>query len=138
MKRAIVVMAAVALATAVFSAGLPVGAHVADRFSLCASQSRTGGSCRRSALFVNDSVWLRGKVKPPHSDKRAIILRRDEGEDQFRRVGSAGINNRGIIRWRWDPVPEDQGEYVFRMRIRGHGRSNTVDVEYVFCPACPG
>ena len=82
---------------------------------------------------------LKGRVRPRHVGLMADVLRRNPHGHVWRVVGQVRVSEVGTLRYRWlttlDDVTED-APYLFKFRIRGHGRSNATEA-YVFLHPTP-
>ena len=134
-RRIAVITVVVTLASVVgpLSEGL---AHPIRSFEACAARTRTSETClRRERYTLNQTVFLRAKLSPPHAGFLAGVIRRDPGSNVWIRVDAVRVSERGGVRWRWKTTFQDahrNGPYRFKFVIRRHRESNDVRVWVLF------
>ena len=111
-------------------------AHPIRSFEACAARTRTSETClRRERYTLNQTVFLRAKLSPPHAGFLAGVIRRDPGSNVWIRVDAVRVSERGGVRWRWKTTFQDahrNGPYRFKFEIRRHRESNDVRVWVLF------
>ena len=111
-------------------------AHPIRSFEACAARTRTSETClRRERYTLNQTVFLRAKLSPPHAGFLAGVTRRDPGSNVWIRVDAVRVSERGGVRWRWKTTFRDahrNGPYTFKFEIRRHRESNDVRVWVLF------
>ena len=111
-------------------------AHPIRSFEACAARTRTSEAClRRERYTLNQTVFLRAKLSPPHAGFLAGVIRRDPGSNVWIRVDAVRVSERGGVRWRWKTTFQDahrNGPYRFKFVIRRHRESNDVRVWVLF------
>jgi hypothetical protein len=104
-------------------------AHPVQGFTACAKQHRDAELCRQTVNNgYTESLYLRGRVTPPHGHLRARVWQKKPGE-RWERERRVKITDTGRMRWHWYPEkPDDPNDrpYRFQFRIPDHGRSNIV------------
>ncbi len=125
------------VAVAILAVAVPVSPAIAHRTSsFDACIGRIDVVCRdRVAYLVGDHPRVAAEVRPRHSDRRAVVFRRPPHED-WERVTSVAIDERGRMSWTWDTGPGDarRRPWRFRMRIPGHGQSDVVRIRITPAP----
>lgn len=124
-------IAAGLVALALVLAAVPAGANVPRSFTACGSVTRHGDCGRVVNVIYGKTVYLRGKVKPPHADLRAGVWHKGPFDDAWERWATVGISERGVMRYAWRTTLEDGAQDVphyVQFRIKGHGKSNRVRV----------
>ena len=114
-------------------------AHPTNRFRAC-TRERAGRCLEVGAQIpFGGTMVLKGRVRPLHAGLMADVLRRNPHGHVWRVVGQVRVSEVGTLRYRWlttlDDVTED-APYLFKFRIRGHGRSNATEA-YVFLHPTP-
>jgi hypothetical protein len=125
MKRiGLVVLALVLVGTSVQIAS----GHATRRFRAC---TRSRGTCVQFGAEIawGNTVVLKGKVRPRHSGTLADVLRRKPHGHVWREVAEVSVSDAGRMRYRWLTIHDDAraDPYVFKFRIRGHGRSDATE-----------
>ena len=119
-----------AITVVLLAAPAAVG-HDARCFDSCAAHRRHGGDCTDTATFrVGDPVFLRAKVLPPHGRQEARVVFLRPGADRWRGGVTVPISDGGRMRWAFRTSSTEVGAepWLFRFRIRGHGRSDVTEV----------
>ena len=128
----------VAIASAIVLTATPVAtAHPTHSFDACGANRRHGGACydNGATYLYGDTVFLRGKVSPPHSRFTAGVWRQRPGSHHWRRVDSVPISDTGRMRWSWRTTRDDADQsdpYHFQFRIHGHGHSGSIPIWVIF------
>ena len=111
-------------------------AHPIRSFDACAARTRTSETClRRERYTLNQTVFLRAKLSPPHARFLAGVIRRDPGSNVWIRVDGVRVSESGGVRWRWKTTFQDahrNGHYTFKLVLRRHRESNDVRVWVLF------
>jgi hypothetical protein len=105
-------------------------AHPIRSFDSCAARSLTSETCLRQERYtLNQTVYLRGRVTPPHAGFRAGVDRLDPGSNVWMRVDAVRVSDTGRMRWRWETTFHDADRhhpYRFRFAIFRHPRVSDV------------
>jgi len=128
MRRA----AASMLVLALLAIAVPATANVPDSFTACGSDSRTGECTGLVDIGFGQTVYLKGKVDPPHADLTAGVWHKGPFEgDVWERWATVEISATGLMRYRWETTQADgaqESPHFVQFRIKGHGVSNRVKV----------
>lgn len=126
-RTSALVAALVALAMAA-----PATANEPDSFTACGSDSQTGECVELVNVGYGQTVYLKGKVDPPHADLRAGVWHRGPfAEDTWERWAVVDIAANGVMKYRWETTFGDgaqESPHRVEFRIKGHGKSNRVRV----------
>lgn len=104
----------------------PAGADTPDSFTACIAPKKTGGYCESGDIFAAGStLWLRGKVRPPHAGLVAKVFLRRPGSDSWDKVGTDTVSAKGRLKWAWHTSVDDANPHLYKLRfkISGHGAS---------------
>lgn len=137
-----VLLAFVGLGAQLASVGIGAqvaAAHPTNRFRACTKDN--GGGCVEVGAQIpfGGTVVLKGRVRPLHAGLMADVLRRNPHGHVWRVVGQVRVSDAGTLRYRWLTTLDDVTEgapYLFKFRLRGHGRSNATEA-YVFLHPTP-
>lgn len=125
MKRIALV---VVLLVFVGASALVANGHPTNWFRAC-TYSR--GECGRVGAEIawGNTVILKGKVRPPHAGALATVERRNPHGHVWREIATVPVSDAGTMRYRWLTTHDDarRDPYVFKFRIRGHGRSEATE-----------
>jgi hypothetical protein len=111
---------------AVCALATPAAADTPTSFTACISPTKTGGVCESGDIFAaGDTLWLRGKIRPPHSGLVAKVLMRRPGDDSWDKVDTDMVSAEGRLKWAWRTSVDDASPklYELRFKIPGHGVS---------------
>ena len=127
------------------------GAHDTKEFEACSAFTAAAHYCAKTITIVRgDTVWLRAKAKPPHSEDQVVLQRQNPGRTQWHdecaltppppdpepQNPCPTPTDGGRVKTSWfagsGSVDEDH-PYHFRWKIPDHGISNTLNV-WVFKP----
>ena len=134
MRRSLILIVVPALL--VTTSSISAIAHRTRDFDACVTYGRqvTGERCYGNLDFsAGETVFLRGRVRPPHAHRTARLLRKDPGTAGWTEIAVLDISDRGRMHFEWhtdaDDVSPEPGPYGFKFRIAHHGVSDRV---YVF------
>jgi hypothetical protein len=76
-----------------------------------------------------NTVVIKGKVRPRHAGLLADVLRRNPHGHVWREFAEVPVSDAGTMRYRWLTILDDAraDPYLFKFRIRGHGRSDATE-----------
>lgn len=102
--------------------------HPISRFRACTYFRR---ECVRVGAEIawGNTVIVKGKVRPPHAGLQATVVRRNPHGHVWREIATVPVSDAGTMRYRWLTTHDDarRDPYVFKLRIRGHGRSEVTE-----------
>jgi len=118
----------------VLALAVPASADTPDSFSACAKRA-PDTACRTSlAVKVGSTVYLKGKVDPPHADLEADLWHQ-RPDLTVEIIATVPIGRRGRMKYTWETTTGDGSQTDpnwFQFRIPGHGKSNDVEVMVFF------
>jgi hypothetical protein len=123
---------ALALALAVALAPATAAAGPVD-IDACLTRADVDVCDNTFSYLYGDTVILKGTA--PSTYDEAVVQRKAPGADAWERVATVSISDAGRMRWRWRTRRSDvvqDAPYLLRFRIRGHGRSDTVEAFVLF------
>lgn len=113
---------------------VPASADMPDSFSACAKK-RPDGVCKEAiAVRAGATVYLKGKVDPPHADLRAAVWHLTP-DLVAERLGTVAIGRHGCMQYTWESTTDDGSQTdpnYFKFKIKGHGESTDVEVMVFF------
>ena len=125
MRRIALIVVPVAIVGAL---ALAAGGHPVNRFRAC---TYARGECMQVGAEIawGNTVVVKGKVRPPHAGNVATVLRRNPHGHVWREIATVDVSDAGTMRYRWVTTHDDVRDhpYLFKFRIRGHGRSDATE-----------
>ncbi len=107
---------------------LVANGHPISRFRACTYSRR---ECVRVGAEIawGNTVIVKGKARPPHGGASATVVRRNPHGHVWHEIATVPVSDAGTMRYRWLTTVDDarRDPYVFKFRIRGHGRSEATE-----------
>lgn len=122
MRRAIAMLAAVAVLSAVGLASTEVRAAEAERFKACFQYPHDASGCvTRLSIQIGWHVKLRARAEW-HAGKRVELWQSDPGEARYQLAARLRFDENGRVLYRWDAPTEIEccWRWVFRA-VNGRG-----------------
>jgi hypothetical protein len=121
----------IAVVALVLGLAVPAFANTPTSFTACGSAT-SGGKCTRVvSVGYGSTVFLKGKVKPPHANLQAGVWHTGPNDSAWEKWATVPISAKGVMKYKWHTTQADgeqENAHFVQFRIAGHGKSNKVKV----------